>query len=91
MVLGADASPMQWEKLIGVPLDTNDNVNLVVFASPSFQKINDVLAGVALTAFVMCCTRPSYISDKLLKNHRWNQHLDCQVEILLGNQLSSCS
>ncbi|EIE18487.1 hypothetical protein COCSUDRAFT_68226 [Coccomyxa subellipsoidea C-169] len=41
----ADASPLEWEKVTRVPLDTNDNVNLVLLASPSFAKINDVMAG----------------------------------------------
>lgn len=75
-MLGADASPMQWEKLIGVPLDTDDNVNLVILASPSFQKINDVLAGVSLAAFG--CTRPCYISNGQSGFQLWYQHLDCQ-------------
>lgn len=41
-----DASPLEWERVTQVPLDTNDNVNLVLLASPSFAKINDVMAGV---------------------------------------------
>ncbi|KAK9902118.1 hypothetical protein WJX75_004921 [Coccomyxa subellipsoidea] len=41
----ADASPLEWERVTQVPLDTNDNVNLVLLASPSFAKINDVMAG----------------------------------------------
>ncbi len=44
----ADASPLQWEGLTGVPLDANDNVSFILFGSPTFAKINDLLGGQAL-------------------------------------------
>ena len=41
----ADASPLEWEGLTGVPLDTNDNVSFILFGSPTFAKIDDLLRG----------------------------------------------
>lgn len=44
----ADASPLEWEGLTGVPLDTNDNVSFILFGSPTFAKIDDLLGGMYL-------------------------------------------
>ena len=44
-VCAADASPLQWEGLTGVPLDTDDNVSFILFGSPTFAKIDDLLRG----------------------------------------------
>lgn len=41
----ADASPLEWEGLTGVPLDTDDNVSFILFGSPTFAKIDDLLGG----------------------------------------------
>jgi hypothetical protein len=43
--VSADASPVEWEKVVNVPLDTNENVSMVLLGAPSFSKIEDVLAG----------------------------------------------
>lgn len=48
--LRADASPVEWERLTGVPLDTNDAVSCVLLAAPTFARIDDLLQGAHLPA-----------------------------------------
>ena len=51
-ILHADASPLQWEGLTGVPLDTNDNVSFILLGAPTFAKIDDLLRGISFNAYV---------------------------------------
>ena len=44
----ADASPLEREGLTGVSLDANDNDSFILFGSPTFAKIDDLLGGQAL-------------------------------------------
>ena len=48
----ADASPLQWEGLTGVPLDTDENVSFILLGAPTFAKIDDLLRGNAFNAWV---------------------------------------
>ena len=45
MGCAADASPLEWERLTRVPLDTNDNVSFILLGAPTFAKIDDLLGG----------------------------------------------
>ena len=45
MGCAADASPLEWEGLTRVPLDTNDNVSFILLGAPTFAKIDDLLGG----------------------------------------------
>ena len=37
----SDASPIEWERLTGAPLDTEDNLSFVLLAAPTFAGTED--------------------------------------------------
>ena len=54
-MLLSDASPMEWERLTGAPLDTEDNLSFVLLAAPTFAGTDDLLQGEKDTRPCMPC------------------------------------
>ena len=44
-VRAADASPAEWQSLMGVPVDSPQHISFVLAVSPFFTKQEDLLAG----------------------------------------------
>ena len=40
-----DASPEEWQRLVGVPIDTHRHINLLLAGGVTFQSMQDLLAG----------------------------------------------
>ena len=41
----ADASPEQWQTLMGTPIDTPKQNNFIMLCDPSFSQVPDLISG----------------------------------------------